>query len=306
MKYYNKIIKQIDNEIDTSLEKYHKIQNNRICEGLSRAIYKCSDKEALKLIELDNKISKLEKEQDLLRQEKNKITMEINIPINLVEHEKFKDNKIKVIIDKDTNNPLYFKGYECEEIKTIIKDCIDNDKYLIILKYIEFNNIISHEANKPHLRTIYRYDSDRKLITKSEVNEQGGIDYKTARYFKDGQLIDLVEYGLDNQGNQIYEHMINMFGNECMWIHNDFGSPKYYTISKYKGDNYYNCYYGSFSKENSKVKTLGRDDTEFINKIFNRLLNNKNYRYDIKGMADFYGVKLDYDLENKLKKKGDN
>mgnify|MGYP000943458628 CR=1 FL=1 len=65
-----KRIKDIDIKLDKLDTQYWNIQNHRKSQGLSLAIYKCSDPEALQLIQIDNKTKELEKLQDQLLKEK--------------------------------------------------------------------------------------------------------------------------------------------------------------------------------------------------------------------------------------------
>jgi len=65
-----KQIKDIDIKLDILDVKYSKIQNHRKSQGLSLAIYKCSDPEALQLIQINNKTKELERLQDQLLKEK--------------------------------------------------------------------------------------------------------------------------------------------------------------------------------------------------------------------------------------------
>lgn len=65
-----KQIEDIDIKLDILDAQYWDIQNHRESQGLSLAIYKCSDPEALQLIQIDNKTKELEKFQNRLLQEK--------------------------------------------------------------------------------------------------------------------------------------------------------------------------------------------------------------------------------------------
>lgn len=65
-----KQIKNIDIKLDILDAQYWDIQNHRKSQGLSLAIYRCTDPEAMQLISIDNKTKELERLQDQLLKEK--------------------------------------------------------------------------------------------------------------------------------------------------------------------------------------------------------------------------------------------
>lgn len=269
-------IKNRMNRIEEKLNKlddeYDNIQNMRKEKGLSLAVYKCNDKEALKLIEIDEQIKKLENTYDrykkILKQLKEKkYKQEVK-----EERQKQEGYKYKIISNKKVT---YSNTFLLE-----LKECIKNKIDCIVLAYsLETDNLYNKEINKPFMLDIYRYNSkNNSLITK--VNNsyyKSFIEHK--KYFDSNNYYHCVIF-YDNSNNELGYFMHNIFGQDILCIHNKFSSNKYKTITIIKENGYI------------KDKKIIQNNYELLNNILTKISKNKNYKYNIDFYKNFLGIEL--------------
>ena len=270
-----KELKNINNRIESLMDKADDIKAIRELKGYSRAIMKCNDIEAKQLIKVYDDMDKLELKEDQLHLELKQLRNEEYSKECIVAHNNFKEYKYRVNIKEGNNNKIIYTN-NIEEYKTI------KDKNITILEYIDYNNMISHKCNMPVLRTIYTYNINYKYTVETIINQLNYSNYKTIYKNNDGS-ISFYEYGLDKNNNDIYFRFNNYIS-----IHNDYGSKNYISISKDKNSNIY--YLHKSGNINYKVTSLDKELQEMIYKQFKRLENNKNYKYNIQELKDILNI----------------
>lgn len=270
-----KEFKNINNRIETLMDKAEDIKAIRELKGYSRAIMKCNDIEAKQLIKVYDEMDKLELKEDQLYLELKQLRNEEYSKECIVAHSNFKEYKYRVNIKEGDNNKIIYTN-NIEDYKNI------KDKNITILEYIDYNNIISHNCNMPILKAIYSYNIDYKYIVESIINQYNYSNYKTIYKNIDGSMF-FYEYGLDKNNNDIYFRCNNYIS-----IHNDYSSKNYISISKDKNSNIY--YIHKSGNKNYKVTSLDKELQEMIYKQFKRLENNKNYKYNIQELKDILNI----------------
>ena len=270
-----KELKNINNRIESLMDKADDIKAIRELKGYSRAIMKCNDIEAKQLIKVYDEMDKLELKEDQLHLELKQLRNEEYSKECVKAHNNFKEYKYKVNIKEGDNNKIIYTN-NIEEYKNI------KDKNVTILEYIDYNNKIAHNCNMPILKAIYSYNIDYKYIVESIINQCNYSNYKTIYKNIDGST-SFYEYGLDKNNNDIYFRC-----NDYISIHNDYGSSNYISISKNKNSNIY--YIHKSGNINYKVTSLDKELQEMIYKQFKRLENNKNYKYNIQELKDILNI----------------
>lgn len=270
-----KELKNINNRIESLMDKADDIKAIRELKGYSKAIMKCDDIEAKQLIKVYDDMDKLELKEDQLHLELKQLRSEEYSKECVTAHNNFKEYKYRVDIKEGGNNKIIYTN-NIEEYKNI------KDKNITILEYIDYNNMISHKCNMPVLRTIYTYNIDYKYTVETIINQLNYSNYKTIYKNNDG-LISFYEYGLDKNNNDIYFRFNNYIS-----IHNDYGSNNYISISKDKNSNIYHIH--KSGNINYKVTSLDKELQEMIYKQFKRLENNKNYKYNIQELKDILNI----------------
>ena len=270
-----KELKNINNRIESLMDKADDIKAIRELKGYSRAIMRCNDIEAKQLIKVYDDMDKLELKENQLHLELKQLRNEEYSKECIVAHNNFKEYKYRVNIKEGNNNKIIYTN-NIEEYKII------KDKNITILEYIDYNNMISHKCNMPVLRTIYTYNINYKYTVETIINQLNYSQYKTIYKNNDGS-ISFYEYGLDKNNNDIYFRFNNYIS-----IHNDYGSKNYISISKDKNSNIY--YLHKSGNINYKVTSLDKELQEMIYKQFKRLENNKNYKYNIQELKDILNI----------------
>ena len=270
-----KELKNINNRIESLMDKADDIKAIRELKGYSRAIMKCNDIEAKQLIKVYDEMDNLKLKEDRLYLELKQLRNEEYSKECIAEHNNFKEYKYRVIIKEGDNNKIIYTN-NIEEYKNI------KDKNITILEYIDYNNMISHNCNMPILKTIYSYNIDYKYIVESIINQCNYSNYKTIYKNIDGST-SFYEYGLDKNNNDIYFRCNNYIS-----IHNDYGSKNYISISKDKNSNIY--YIHKSGNISYKVTSLDKELQEMVYKQFKRLENNKNYKYNIQELKDILNI----------------
>ena len=264
----NKIEKKL-NKLD---DEYDNIQNMRKEKGLSLAIYKCNDKEALKLIEIYEQIKNLENvydryEKKLKQHEEKKYKQKVK-----EERQKQERYKYKII----SNKKVTYSNTFLEELKECIKNKID----CIVLEYsLETDNLYNKEVNKPFMWDIYRYNSKNNSLTTKVHNScyKSFIEHK--KYFDSNIYYHHVTF-YDNSNNELGYFMHNIFGQDILCIHNNFGSDKYKTIRIVK------------ENDNIKDRKIIQNNYELLNNTLIKISKNKNYKYNINFYKNFLGIEL--------------
>ena len=263
---------RIEEKLNKLDDEYFNIQNMRKEKGLSLAIYKCDDKEALKLIGIDEQIKNLENTYDryekILKQLKEK---EYKKEVK-EERQKQEGYKYKII----SNKKVTYSNTFLEELKECIKNKID----CTVLEYsLETDNLYNKEVNKPFMWDIYRYNSkNNSLITK--VNNscyRSFMEHK--KYFDSDNYYHHVTF-YDNSNNELGYFMHNIFGKDILCIHNNFGSNKYKTITIIKENGYI------------KDRKIIQNNYDLLNDILTKISKNKNYKYNINFYKKFLGIEL--------------
>ena len=270
-----KELKDINNRIESLMDKADDIKAIRESKGYSRAILKCSDIEAKQLIKVYDEMDKLELKEDQLHLELKQLRSEEYSKECVKAHNNFKEYKYRVNIKEGGNNKIIYTN-NIEEYKTI------KDKNITILEYIDYNNMISHKCNMPVLRTIYTYNIDYKYTVETIINQLNYSNYKTIYKSNDGST-SFYEYGLDKNNNDIYFRF-----NDYISIHNDYGSSNYISISKDKNSNIYHIH--RRGNINYKVTSLDKELQEMLYKQLKRLESNKSYKYNIQELKDILNI----------------
>lgn len=270
-----KELKNINNRIESLMDKADDIKAIRELKGYSRAIMKCNDIEAKQLIKVYDEMDNLKLKEDRLYLELKQLRNEEYSKECIAEHNNFKEYKYRVIIKEGDNNKIIYTN-NIEEYKNI------KDKNITILEYIDYNNMISYNCNMPILKAIYSYNIDYKYIVESIINQCNYSNYKTIYKNIDGST-SFYEYGLDKNNNDIYFRCNNYIS-----IHNDYGSKNYISISKDKNSNIY--YIHKSGNISYKVTSLDKELQEMVYKQFKRLENNKNYKYNIQELKDILNI----------------
>lgn len=276
-------IKTIDLEIDKSIEKSDKIQLNRKSKGYSLAVYKCTDAEAIEVVELDSKIKQLEINQDNLRSEHMKLYMEKYKEESLLYHAKFKDNRYEIIYNNDVENKIYTNDKDYY-INKSLSEKVD----ISVFEYINYNKTLNSNVNKPILRTLYNHDISKDNYFNADVHQDGYSNYRETYTDSKGNIKQLIEYGYNNQNEEIYSRMINIFGDEFISLHKPFSSGSYVVVSKMRNSNTYYMTRGTLS--HSKFTELSTEVRELFNDILYKLSRYKDYKYDVEYIKEFMGV----------------
>ena len=265
-------MKDIDKSIETLEDLYYDIQNSRKEKALSLAIYKCDDSEALKLRKIDTEIKELENIHD--RYKKILIYLKNKECVKKVFEERKKQEgyKYKIIINK--RDISYSHSFI-----DILKECIKNKVDCTVLEYIpEVDDLYNKEVNTPFIRDIFRYNSKKNTLTTKIFNSNYGIYMKHERYFDYDFYYHHVTF-YDNSKNELGYYMHNIYGDDIITIHNNFGSQEYKSIK--------------FIKNNDNIlKEKVLDNYEFISKILNKVRKNKNYKYNINMYENLLGISI--------------
>ena len=270
-----KELKNINNRIESLMDKADDIKAIRELKGYSRAIMKCNDIEAKQLIKVYDEMDNLKLKEDRLYLELKQLRNEEYSKECIAEHNNFKEYKYRVIIKEGDNNKIKYTN-NIEEYKNI------KDKNITILEYFDYYYMISYNCNMPILKAIYSYNIDYKYIVESIINQCNYSNYKTIYKNIDGST-SFYEYGLDKNNNDIYFRCNNYIS-----IHNDYGSKNYISISKDKNSNIY--YIHKSGNISYKVTSLDKELQEMVYKQFKRLENNKNYKYNIQELKDILNI----------------
>ena len=270
-----KELKNINNRIESLMDKADDIKAIRESKGYSRAILKCNDIEAKQLIKVYDEMDKLELKEDQLYLELKQLRSEEYSKEYIVAHNNFKEYKYRVDIIEATNKKTIYTN-DIAEYKLI------RDKNVTILEYIDYNNTIAHNCNMPFLKAIYSYNIDYKYTVESIINQYNYPNYKTIYKSSDGST-SFYEYGLDKNNNDIYIRF-----NDYISIHNDYGSSNYISISKDKNSNIYHIH--RRGNINYKVTSLDKELQEMLYKQLKRLESNKSYKYNIQELKDILNI----------------
>ena len=265
-------IKELDNKIDQLCIEYEEIQATRKLKGFSLAIYNCNDKEALKLIEIDNRIRELEKLQnEMLKEYKEQFYKQYSIKC-IEAHKPFKDNRYKVII----NNSKIIYTNDIQVYKE------DRENNILINEYIDYNNTINKEVNMPILKTIYNYDKDTNILYTAIPHQLNYSNYKEVTTNLNTNKSNIIERGFDNNNNEIY-----WLYNDYLSIHNNFNSSNYISIAASKNKK---GYYIREGLKGYSLSVLATDMRKIISKLLTKLKNNKNYNYNIENLKDILSI----------------
>lgn len=271
-----KELKDIDNRIESLMDKANYIKAIRESKGYSKAILKCNDIEAKQLIKVYYEMDELELKEDQLHLELKQLRNIEHSKECIAAHNNFKEYKYRVDMIEANNKETIYTN-DIEEYKLI------RDKNVTISEYINYNNTIDKTVNMPVLRTLYTYNKEYKYITESIINQFNYSNYKTIYKNVESESSSFYEYGMDNNNNDIYFRF-----NDYISIHNDYGSNNYISITKYKDSNIYNIH----RRENINYKTtsLDKELQDILYKLFKRLENNKSYKYNIQELKDILNI----------------
>ena len=265
-------ITNIKNKIETLDDLYYDIQNSRKEKSLSLAIYKCDDSEALKLRKIDTEIKGLENIHD--RYKKILTCLESKEYMRKVFEERKKQEgyKYKIIINKrDTSYSHSFID--------ILKECIKNKVDCTVFEYIrEIDDLYNKEVNMPFVRDIFKYNSKKNSLTTNIFNSNYGCYMEHERYFDYNFYYHHVTF-YDNSKNELGYYMHNIYGDNIITIHNNFGSPQYKSITIVKNND-------------NILKEKVLDNYEFISKTLNKVRKNKNYKYNINMYENLLGISI--------------
>ena len=231
-----KELKNINNRIESLMDKADDIKAIRELKGYSRAIMKCNDIEAKQLIKVYDDMDKLELKEDQLHLELKQLRNEEYSKECIAAHNDFKEYKYRVNIKEGGNNKIIYTN-NIEEYKNI------KDKNITILEYIDYNNMLSHKCNMPVLRIIYTYNIDYKYIV-DFLNSKADTNYKHTT----GKTQSLIRARM-NEGFTL-EDFKQVISNKCNdWKGTDF--EKYLRPETLFGTKF-ESYLNSKTKNNNK------------------------------------------------------
>lgn len=219
-----KQIKDIDVKLDILDAQYFDIQANRKSQGLSLAIYRCSDPEALQLIEIDKKMKDLEDLQDQLLQEKREESSH-QFHFQTYKLIKFYGSKKYKVEINNKNIAITDDFYE------VIKSTKSTDK-------IKVSKLVCCNLSKmlPYEVTIYT-----KQIRKDQVYENRDYVDNTGRvldhqrycngylWWREIRRKDEFHYAFNTLFNIEFINLCNVKGNYSFWIHLDKKYIRTYT-----------------------------------------------------------------------------
>jgi hypothetical protein len=258
-------IYDIDAKLDILDDEYSSIQANRKSKGLSLAIYKCSDSEALQLVEIDNKMKSLEKLQDDLQQQRKQLSnKEYYIKSNKLVKE-YDNKKYKVVIN-------YNETIFTDNFHEVVNKYIDNNKIKIqVFKLLYLN----HEKYLPHEINIYN-----KFMNQWDLLEENRYYYTNDNYLLEKQLYynntlinkfvyrgfsDVTAYIYKTNKEQIEYNMFAHINN----IKQNYG------IEIYKENNNITCLTNTNIALGDYIKGLTSRGQELLNKIKHKYSKDK-------------------------------
>lgn len=278
-------LNQINKELDELGDKYSEIMNLRKKQGLSLAIYSCTDRLAIKMRELDQQIMKKEEDFFNLRKEIKKLEFEKYSEKCIIEQKPFEDNKYKLIVN-NSNEPIYLKSKE--EVEKYVSKCTNNKENIIVYEYIDFNNDIPKEKNLPILIKILELDFEKDYRLIQVAHQKNYSPYlREISTISTNEIMNKIEIGYDKKNEEIFSHSINVFQDERICIHNPFSSKDYITIEKFKKTNKYFVKNGEHTNYKMKIfDVLPKKYQDLVDKTIKYLENCKDYSYDIKYLQD--------------------
>lgn len=257
-KDYINSIKVIDEQLDILDNKYTAIQSNRKSKGLSLAIYKCTDNEALQLIKIDEQMKVLERKQDKLKAEYNKnYSIEYKKQVDALV-KSYDNYKYKVVINHNKDTAQFTNNFH-----DVIKNYTDNDTIQVLkLLYLHQDNklpqeieVYNHSINQWNLLEENRYyytDNDYLL------EKQLYYNHKLINKFIYRGDMDITAYC---HNNITFVSINNIEGNYGIEITKENNNISYRTI--------YNI---GMQRWEKGINTKGQ---ELITKIKNRYKNDK-------------------------------
>ncbi|HCL4447274.1 TPA: hypothetical protein N2D16_002879 [Clostridium botulinum] len=290
-------INSIDIELNTLDDTYDLIQNNRIKNGLSRAIYKCTDKESIQLRDIDKKMTELENLQDKLIKELKEIRFTLHKEECKKAHLKFKDykylvrysyyenDKCKLIKEIYTNNCKQYITVDMQYLNSIYSNSI------VILEYTNYNNILDKTVNMPYLETIYNFGHIKTILLQPSNNiiytciphQKGYKPYLEKWTDLKGNILQLIENGYTNCNKEISTRIINLWRQEFITIHKYFNSNKFLSTTKSNSckNIIIDCNSSVYYKKYASKKDIEIDIHELIQNTILKLSKNKDYKYNI-------------------------
>lgn len=275
-------MKNIEVKIDFLCDKYKEIQNTRIRDGLSLAIYKCNDVRAKSLIEINSLIETEYSKIDSLKNKINEIEIKTLKESCIAAHKKIKG---RFLVRIPNCEDIYVDSKQ--ELKEYILKCRESKTNLSILEYIDYNNSLNKEVNMPYLYGIFSLDFNKDLETKLVPHQKNYAPYfNETKRISNGKVLDRRIRGYNSSNDEIfYNYMFNNRNKMC--FHEPYSTNDCMMISK--EDN------GVFLVENGKetnydtilVKVLNTKQSSLINKIINSLNKCKDYNYDIESIVNF-------------------
>lgn len=278
-------VELIKNELIELKEKWYRlmdqadaIKNSRESKGLSKAILKCNDIEAIELINVYNELNNIELKEDQLHEELKNIRYEEHKENCKIEQANYIDNKYRVNIVDNGNITIAYTN-DIEEYKSI------RDRNITIMEYIEYNNTIDKTINIPVLKTIYSYNKEYNCIVNNTVNQSNNMNYKEEYINLDNGNRTIRIYLLDSNNTYLgfYEsdyisisELTGLYSHDNINITHRNDSARYYIT---KG-----------STNNTVVNDLNKDITDRINKTLIKLKNNKSYNYNIDEIKELLGI----------------
>ncbi|MBN3375734.1 hypothetical protein CF087_17865 [Clostridium botulinum] len=287
----------IDIELNKLDDKYNLIQNNRVKKELSKAIYKCVDKESIQLRDIDKRITELEQKQDNLIKEKRELQFKIHKEECKKEHEKFKDNKylVRYLLYKNDKCKIVKEIYTNDYKKYITKDMNYlnslNANCINVLEYTNYNNITDKSINMPRLENVYQFGYVKMTLLKPSDNiiytciphQKGYKPYLEKWEDLQGNILQLMEKGYTNSNKEIYTRMINLWGIESITMHKNFSSDRFLSITKYNNykDVTIDCNSSIYYKKYATKKDIEEHIQELTQNTILKLSKNKDYKYNI-------------------------
>jgi hypothetical protein len=251
-------IYNIDAKLDILDDKYSSIQANRKANGLSLAIYKCSDPEALQLIEIDNKMQSLEKLQDDLQQERKQLaTKEYHIRVNKW-IKSYGNKKYKIVINH--NETMFTDNFH-----EVISQYINNNKIKIqVFKLIYLN----HEKYLPYEINIYnKFINEWNLLEENRyyLNNDGYLLEKQL-YYNHTLINKFIYRGYSHVSAYIYKTNNKEQIEYNMFAHIN-NIKQNYGVEIYKENNNITCSTNTNIALGDYVKGLTSKGQELLNKI---------------------------------------
>lgn len=268
-------IDTIINTIDTLDAKMIALTKKRESMNLSKAIYNCTDPDAVELIAINKKMDDLEKLEDAKRIELQKAKNKIYAVENIVSHNNFKHNKYDVFYE---GKHIYTNDYN-----QYTAMALDNNKSIIVSEYIDYNNTIDKTINAPRLTNIFEnhYVKSYGNYTMVSIADQDSKGNVYHHYGTDMSKLGAAHVvAVNNNGNIIYSRVGSIIN-----FHKKIDKVRVKIVSYDLGATWtISTAFGGNILKNERTSVIKKE----VESILKKLEKNQVFKYEVKFLEEVF------------------